>query len=85
MREVAGKLKNKKRRFYQEGVLKKQRRLEDLPTQHDQESRTVSLFFCDPDLLSSCDVLTFLIKLLLLRVQERLAAKLGCCEIHERV
>ena len=30
-------------------------------------------------------VLTFLIKLLLLRVQESRAAKLECCEIHERI
>ena len=28
---------------------------------------------------------TFLIKLLLPRVQESLAAKLECCEIHERI
>ena len=62
---------------------KKKRRLEESPTQHDQESRTVSLFFCDPDPLSSYDVPTFLIKLLLPRVQESLAAKLECREIHE--
>ena len=43
----------------------------------------MSLFFYDPDLIS-CDVLTFLIKLLLLRVQESPAAKLECSEIHER-
>ena len=46
-------------------ILKKPRRLEEILTQHDQESRTVSLFFYDPDLLSSYDVPTFLIKLLL--------------------
>ena len=51
--------------------------------QHDQESRTVSLFFYDPDLLSSYDVPTFLIKLLLPRVHESLVAKLECREIHE--
>ena len=45
----------------------------------------MSLFFCDPDLLSSYDILAFLIKLLLYRVQESLAAKLECCEIHERI
>ena len=50
--------------------------------QHDQESRTVNLFFYDPDLLSSYDGLT--IKLLLPRVQDSLAGKLECREIHER-
>ena len=64
---------------------KKQRRLEEIPTQHDQESRTVSLFFYDPDLLSSFDILAFLIKLLLPRVRGSLAAKLECREIHERM
>ena len=45
-----------KRCCYQEGnYIKKQRRLGEFPTQHDQESRTVSLFFYDPDLLSSYD------------------------------
>ena len=63
----------------------KQQRLEEFPTQHDQESRTVSLFFYDPDLLGSYDIPTFLIKLLLPRVQESLVAKLECCEIHERI
>ena len=47
-------------------ITEKQRRLEEFPTQHDQESRTVSLFFYDPDLLGSHDIPTFLIKLLLL-------------------
>ena len=32
-----------KRRCYQEENIEKQRRLEEFPTQHDQESRTVSL------------------------------------------
>ena len=50
-------------RCYQEEKTEKQRRLEERPTQHDQESRTVSLFFYDPDLLSSHDVPAFLIKL----------------------
>ena len=36
-------------------------------------------------LLSSCDGPTFLIKLLSHRVQESLAAKLECREIHERI
>ena len=53
--------------------------------QHDQESRTVSLFFNDVGLLSSNDVPSFLITLLLLRVQESLAAMSECCEIHERI
>ena len=43
------------------------------------------LFFYDPELLSSYDVPTFLIKLFLPRVQESLAAKLECREIHERI
>ena len=41
--------------------------------------------FYDPDLLSSYDVPTFLIKLLLPQVQESLAAMLECREIHERM
>ena len=41
--------------------------------------------FYDPDLLSSYDVPTFLIKLLLPQVQESLAAMLECREIHERI
>ena len=65
--------------------LKKQRRFEKFPTQQDQESRTVSLFFCDPDLLRSYDIPVFFIKLLLPRVQESLAAKLECREIQERI
>ena len=69
---------------YQGGNYWEQRRLKEFPTQHDQESRIVSLFFYDSDLLSSYDGPTFLIKLLLPRVQESLAAKLECCEIHER-
>ena len=64
---------------------KKKRRLEEFLTQHNQESRTVSLFFYDLDLLSSNDIPTFLIKLLLPRVQESLAANLECREIHERI
>ena len=84
MQEVAGKLKNWK--TLQSGkTTEKQRRLEEFPTQHDQESRTVSLLFYDLDLLSSYDGHTFLITLLLLRVQESLAAKLECREIHERM
>ena len=75
-----------KRCCYEEGLKKKKkRRLEDFLTQHDQESRTVSLFFYDPDLLSSYDIPTFFIKLLLPRVQESLAAKLECREMHERI
>ena len=58
-----------KRRCYQGKHTEKQRRWEGFPTQHDQESRTVSLLrdqvrkisiedsqiFCDPDSPSSCD------------------------------
>ena len=73
-----------KRRCYQEKYRKKRRRLEEFLAQHDQESRTVSLFFYDLDLLSSYDVFTFLIKFLLPRVQESPAAKLECCEVYER-
>ena len=84
MQEVAEKLKNWK--TLQSGrTTEKQRRLAEFPTQHDQESRTVSLFFYDLDLLSSYDGPTFLIKLLSHRVQESLAAKLECREIHERI
>ena len=46
--------------------------MEEILTQHDQESRTVSLFLYDPDSPSSFALPTFLIKLLLLRVQESL-------------
>ena len=74
-----------KRRCYHEENTEKQRRLSEIPTQHDQESRTVSLFFYDPDLLSSYDIPAFLIKLLLPRGQESLAAKLECRETHERM
>ena len=59
--------------------------MEEFPAQHDQESRTVSLFFYDPDLLSSEKRYTCFIKLLLPRVQESLAAKLECCEMHEKI
>ena len=53
--------------------------------QHDQESRTVSLSFYDPDLLSSSDVPTFFIKLSLPRVRDSQAAKLECREIYARI
>ena len=85
IQEVAEKLKNWEYAAGRKGNTEKQRRLEESLTQHDQESRTVSLFFCDPDLLSSYDIPTFLIKLLLLRVQESRAATLECREIHERI
>ena len=55
---------------------KKQRRLEEYLTQHDQESRTVSLLIYDPDLLRSMTGPTSRIKVLLLRVQESVAATL---------
>ena len=48
-------------------------------------SGTVSLFFCDLDMLNGNDGPTFLIKLLLPRFRERQAAKLECREIHERI
>ena len=54
-------------------------------TQHDQESPTASLLFYDLDLLSSYDGPTFLIELLLPRVQGSPVAKLKCREIHERI
>ena len=44
-----------------------------------------SEIFHDPDWLSSYDGPTFLIKLLLLQVQESLAAILECCEIHGKI
>ena len=43
LQEVAEKLKNWKDAVVKRKRLKKQRRLEEFPTQHDQESRTVSL------------------------------------------
>ena len=71
-------LEELRKRFFQEEFFsKKKRRLEEFPTQHDQESRTVTLFFYDTDLLSSCD------GSLLPRVRENLAAKLECREIHK--
>ena len=45
----------------------------------------MSLFFYDHDILSGYDEPTFLIKLLSPRVQESLAAKLECREIHVRI
>ena len=83
MQEVAEKLKNCKDAAIRKEITKNN---EDWSlTQHDQESRTGSPFFYDPDLLSSYDVLTFLIKLLFPRVQESLAAKLECRGIHENI
>ena len=55
MQEVAEKIEELKRSGCQEKITEKQWRLEGFPAQHDQESRTVSLFFYDPDLLSSYD------------------------------
>ena len=82
MQEVAEKLKIFfNRRCYQEGNTEKQRRSEEFPTQHDQDSGTMSLFFCDLDMLSGYDGPTFLIKLLLPRFRESQAAKLECREI----
>ena len=43
-------------RCNQKEILRKQRILEEFLTQHDLEPRTVSLFFHDPDILSSYDV-----------------------------
>ena len=56
IQEVAEKLKN-----WKDAAIKKEffffekRRLEDIPTQHDHESRSVRLFFFDPDILCSYD------------------------------
>ena len=84
MQEIAKNWRIKKK-LLSRGNTETQWRLEEFPMQHDQESRTVNLFFYDPDLLSSKDGPTFLIKLLILRVPESIAAKLECREIHERV
>ena len=67
-----------KRCCHEEGNFspKKQRKLENFLTQHDQESRTVSLFSCDPD-LPSTHVSTFFIKLLLPRVREKPSREVG--------
>ena len=84
MQEVAEKLKNWE--YAAMGrKLRNKRRCEEYLTQHDQESRKVSLFFCDPDSLSIYDIAMFLIKLLLHRVRKNRAAKLECREIHERM
>ena len=103
--EVAEKLENWKHAAYQEEKTEQQRRWsEEFPSQHDQESRTVShversstkitrtIGICWRLKKSSMilthravmTVPTILIKLLLPRVQESLAAKLECCYIHER-
>ena len=84
MQEVAEKLKNWEYAAMRKEITEEKRRWEEFLTQHDQESRTVSLFFYDPDLLSSYDIPTFLIKLLLHRVRKSRAAKLECREIHKR-
>ena len=41
--------------------------------------------FCDPDLFSSYDVLTFFIEFVFPRVRESRAALLECLEIHNRI
>ena len=69
----------------QQGNCWEQQGLNESPTEHDLESRTVSLFFYDLDSLSSYDEPTFLIKLFLPRVHESPAAKLECLEMHERI
>ena len=74
-----------KRSCIQEANTSIQQRLKEFIMQDDKESRTVSLFLNDPDILSSYEVLTFFIKLLLLRVRESRAAKMECREIHETV
>ena len=74
-----------KRSCIQEANTSIQQRLKEFFMQDDKESRTVSLFFYDLDILSSYEVLTFLIKLLLLRARESRAAKMECREIHETV
>ena len=45
LQEVAEKLKNIERRFYQEEILEKKEDCRNFLRGHDQESRTVSLFF----------------------------------------
>ena len=74
MQEVAKKIEELKRRCYQEELLK---RNEDWNNSLRSmiRNREQSLFFYDPDLPSSYDGFTFLIKLLLPRVQESPAAK----------
>ena len=75
-------------------ITEKQRRLEEFPTSTEWSAtkitRTIGIdwrlkIFYDPDLPSSSDIPTFLIKLLLPRVQESLAVRLECHEIHERI
>ena len=83
MQEVAEKLKNKKEAA---GEIPKNNQdwkniLRSMIRNHEQwvHSSTILTYW------AVCDGPTFLIKLLLRRVQESLAAKLGCCEIHERI
>ena len=83
MQDVAEKLKFF---FLTDAAIKrknteKQRRSGEFPTQHNQETRTVSLFFRDLDMLSGYDGPTFLIKLLSPRFRESQATKLECREI----
>ena len=84
MQEVAEKLMNWGYAAMRKEITEEKRRWEEFLTQHDQESRTVSLVFYDPDLLSSYDIPTFLINLLLHQVRKSRAAKLEHREIHER-
>ena len=58
MQEIAKNWRIKKK-LLSRGNTETQWRLEEFPMQHDQESRTVNLFFYDPDLLSSKDGPTF--------------------------
>ena len=53
MQEVAEKLKNWEYDAIRKKIRKNNEDWHNFPTQHDQESRTVSLFFYDLDLLSS--------------------------------
>ena len=75
-----------RRRCYQERNYSKQRRLEQFPTQHMIRNHEQSVYSSTIlTLLSNYDVPTILIKLLLPRVQESVAAKLDCREIHETI
>ena len=51
MQELAEKVKNWKDAAIKKEISKKKRGFEEFRTQHDQESRTVSLFFSDPEQL----------------------------------
>ena len=82
--EVAKILKSWEYAAIRKKILKNNKDWNNFFMQDDEESRTVSLFFHDLDLLSSCDDLRSSSSCYLEFV-ESLAAKLECHEIHEKI